>query len=507
MTALTKVLIVDDELLIRQGIIHYINWGEEGFELIGEASNGKEALTMIAENKPDVIITDMVMPVMSGTEFIAKVKALHPEIGIIVLSSYGDYDYVRNTFQSGVTDYILKPKLDSASLLAALERVVGENSRQRSRSSHDVIGQKQLLKTPLKKLLAGYELSAQDKRSLDFFNQDQFAFVEIHYPASIDIDSVIEAVIEPLDLINAVILTKTNTNCQLLVNLSSKTFSDFLTLLKKDDVSQQQEKWLISGVFNQLDQLKTINQQQMAMLRRYRFYLKDQTLFYYDHLPKPISSEEPFDLDYFTELIKHKKFESAFYKLDRYIDALQSFYTYDPDQIKSFLGNIIFNTTVLLSMLDYNMDQLEKDKYHYFNTINNATYFDEAIDSFTQYIAAVKTMISAKEKTSQTGRIDQLLTYIDEHYSESLSLTSLADHFHFNPSYLSSYFRQHHNVGFSDYLTKVRVDRAKELLANQELSIAEVGAMVGYTDHSYFCKVFKKNTNKSPSRYRKDALK
>ncbi|MBM7539869.1 response regulator transcription factor [Amphibacillus cookii] len=507
MTALTKVLIVDDELLIRQGIIHYINWGEEGFELIGEASNGKEALTMIAENKPDVIITDMVMPVMSGTEFITKVKALYPEIGIIVLSSYGDYDYVRNTFQSGVTDYILKPKLDSTSLLAALERVIGENERQRRRSSQGAIDQKQLLKTPLKKLLAGYELSEQDKRSLDFFKQDQFALVEVHYSNSIDIEGVIDAVITRVNVINNVILTKTNTSCQLLLNLSSEIFSEFLTLLEKEDSSQQQEKWLISGLFDQLDRLKAINQQQMAMLRSYRFYLKDQTLFYYDHLPKPIIPEESFDLDYFTELLKHKKFESAFYKLDRYIGALQSFYTYDPDQLKSFLGNIIFNTTVLLSMLDYHMDQLEKDKYHYFNTINNATYFDEAIGSFTQYIAAVKAMISGKEKASQTGRIHQLLTYIDEHYSEALSLTSLADHFHFNPSYLSSYFRQHHNVGFSDYLTKVRVDHAKELLGNQELSIAEVGAMVGYTDHSYFCKVFKKNTNKSPSRYRRDAIK
>src|SRR5690554_784954 len=120
---LTKVLIVDDERLIRQGILHYIDWQEEGFEVVGEASNGEEARVLIDELKPDIVITDIVMPVMNGTDLIKAIKASHPTIEVIVLSSYADFDYVRDTFKHGVIDYILKPKLDGEVLLETLKRV------------------------------------------------------------------------------------------------------------------------------------------------------------------------------------------------------------------------------------------------------------------------------------------------------------------------------------------------------------------------------------------------
>jgi len=115
-----RLLIVDDEILIRQGIKHYINWEQEGFDIVGEAAHGKEALELIEVVKPDIILTDIVMPIMDGEELTRILKEKYPQIGVIVLSSFGDFDYVRSTFQNGVLDYILKPKLNSDSLLTAL---------------------------------------------------------------------------------------------------------------------------------------------------------------------------------------------------------------------------------------------------------------------------------------------------------------------------------------------------------------------------------------------------
>ena len=117
-----RVLIVDDELLIRQGIKHYLNWEQEGFSIVGEAANGKEALALIESTKPHILLTDIVMPIMDGEELTKTVKERYPSIEIIILSSFGEFDYVRSTFQSGVVDYILKPKLDAAGLLNALDR-------------------------------------------------------------------------------------------------------------------------------------------------------------------------------------------------------------------------------------------------------------------------------------------------------------------------------------------------------------------------------------------------
>lgn len=118
-----RLLIVDDEILIRQGIKHYVNWEQEGFEIVGEAAHGQEALDLIEVVKPDFIITDIVMPIMDGEELTRIVKEKYPHIEVIVLSSFGDFDYVRSTFQNGVLDYILKPKLDAESLLAVLRKM------------------------------------------------------------------------------------------------------------------------------------------------------------------------------------------------------------------------------------------------------------------------------------------------------------------------------------------------------------------------------------------------
>ena len=96
-----------------------------------------------------------------------------------------------------------------------------------------------------------------------------------------------------------------------------------------------------------------------------------------------------------------------------------------------------------------------------------------------------------------------LLEYIEQRYAEPLSLTEIAKHFHFNPSYLSSYFASHNKEGFSEYLNKIRVEKAADLLEKDTASISEISSMVGYSDHSYFTKVFKKLSGFSPSHYRK----
>src|SRR5690606_19845438 len=124
MGEMCKVLIVDDEMLIRQGIINYIDWEQEGFQIVGEASNGQEAMQMIGEFSPHIVVTDIVMPIMDGIDLVREAKKAYPHLEIIVLSSFENFDYVRSTFQNGVADYILKPKLNGAELLRILKQIV-----------------------------------------------------------------------------------------------------------------------------------------------------------------------------------------------------------------------------------------------------------------------------------------------------------------------------------------------------------------------------------------------
>ena len=123
MDNLCKILIVDDEYLLRQGIKHLVDWRKEGFEIVGEASNGKEALDLIEMLKPHIVISDIVMPVMDGIDLAKIMKSKYPEVQIVILSGYGDFDYVKSTFKVGVNDYILKPKLNPEELLLLLKNI------------------------------------------------------------------------------------------------------------------------------------------------------------------------------------------------------------------------------------------------------------------------------------------------------------------------------------------------------------------------------------------------
>ena len=122
MSDLCKVLIVDDEYIMRQGIKHLVNWDKEGFLIVGEATNGKEALIMVEELKPHIVVMDVVMPVMDGVELTKEVHEKYPDIKIIVLSGFDDFCYVKETLKNGAMDYILKPTLTGEVFLEALKR-------------------------------------------------------------------------------------------------------------------------------------------------------------------------------------------------------------------------------------------------------------------------------------------------------------------------------------------------------------------------------------------------
>ncbi|WP_297566821.1 response regulator [uncultured Faecalibaculum sp.] len=104
-----SVLIVDDEYLIRQGVEFMIDWEKEGFTIIGKAANGREALELAQSRHPDLVISDIVMPEMDGMELTSRLQEICPDTQVIILSSYSEFDYVRNTLTHGAADYILKP--------------------------------------------------------------------------------------------------------------------------------------------------------------------------------------------------------------------------------------------------------------------------------------------------------------------------------------------------------------------------------------------------------------
>jgi two-component system, response regulator YesN len=259
----------------------------------------------------------------------------------------------------------------------------------------------------------------------------------------------------------------------------------------------------LTDEFADFSQVGNIYKDSLIKLLDYRFYFPDKQLLMKQLLPELPPKCENFNLELFTEEFKRKHFDSAFHYLQDHVTSLSTCYTTDVFEYKAFFGNIIFNITILLSNMGYAIKQLENAKYTYFRSIEEAPSAVETVELLNRFMEEAKNCLFSVQSEAEDPNMKKLLEYLGDHYAEPLTLTGVAKHFHFNPSYLSSYFSAHNKEGFIEYLNRIRIEEATKLLMQGTKSISEISGMVGYSDHSYFCKVFKKIKGLSPSQYKR----
>ncbi|WP_339224437.1 response regulator transcription factor [Paenibacillus sp. FSL H8-0332] len=549
MNPICKVLIVDDEILVRQGIKYVLDWEQEGFQIVGEAANGREALNSLQTLQPHIIITDIVMPVMDGEELTRLVKRDYPATEVIVLSSFSEFHYVRSTFQHGVADYILKPKLEAGALLQVLKKT-RERIPELSGGGPQAETAAQPLDTLLGRMLAGYRLppesEADVKRQLPHkgfallgwetlqpvpggealnrssgnaaMNNSALSLSGNHAAISSNARTAYETasvtvtttITGELDrrvpgLKQCVIpVAEPSGTTFMLINLEEAHGPQLLEAVHQlaDTLAGQEVelRLTLSRTFSSLGELAAVQQENNERLQQCRFFRPEQTLLIQPERPDQETALPKFNLTPFTEQLKRQQLTEAFGDLHQHVDALSRQNDGDVYQFKSFLGNIIFNITNQFSHLQ----ELEEGKYGLFRAIDEADTAEQAIRILDDYLSRImKLTSSAAPAPGGNASMTKLLQYIEEHYAEPLTLTELARHFHFNPSYLSSLFTTYNHEGFKEHLNTVRTGKAAELLRAGEAPIAEISSMVGYGDHSYFCKVFKKYNGLSPSGYRR----
>ncbi|NUU59400.1 response regulator transcription factor [Paenibacillus agri] len=517
MSELYRVLVVDDELLVRQGVKHILNWEQHGFCIVGEASNGKEALEMIAELSPHIVLTDVVMPVMDGEELTRLIKHSWPDIEVIVLSSFSEFDYVRSTFQSGVSDYILKPHLETKMLLSVLERTVERlpaGLKRKPQADYTIT-----LNQVLEKLIDRYEVEIDQTMLAEWFPYQKYYIMGTAVDEGEQLLESLQALISEMTLyplpVNSIprhpelrtYVVNIGQNAEAENILLSK-----LKLLYPSSVTDSGDfVWALSGPFHSLDQLGGTFHRSFLPLLSYRFFLPVPMVLAPSELPhfekviRASASLNDTALHALMEHIRRLQLEEGFGVLYQFIAQQSKSYNTDVFEFKSLIGNLIFNVIQLLGTMNMSSDALNEAKYSYFKAIEEAGHVTDIITLLEQFRTQIDRSIHEATSSFHDGNPNMklLLDYIDKNYTEPITLTEMAKQFHFNPSYLSSFFAAHHHEGFKEHLNRVRIDKAADLLRGSDHSISEIGSMVGYADHSYFCKVFKKNTGISPSQYRR----
>ena len=307
-----KVLIAEDEFIMRQGIKHMINWESEGFTIVGEATNGKEALDLIEEVRPNIIISDIVMPILDGVDFSKIVQKKYPEIQIVILSSYDKFEYVKNTLLSGAVDYILKPTLTPSNLIKTLKKAVNRIPGMKLIKNDD-----EYYHSLIEKYILGYEDVLNEKKFLNVFPNSCFRILGIDIKSLRGkneewIQDVIGKIDEFFQCNKQYISIKTLINDKILFYTINYKVSD------DNNIVDEIEKFIISDIwndnniffvitkkFNNISDIKNIYNDSFISFVGQKFYYKNVPLLCTDKLVKEKSKK--FDFDKFYNEIKIRK--------------------------------------------------------------------------------------------------------------------------------------------------------------------------------------------------------
>ncbi len=498
-----KVLIIDDEFITRQGLKYMIDWEKEGFQIIGEASNGQEGLELVEKLSPHIVLVDIVMPVIDGLEFSKIMSKNFPFVKIIIISSHEKFEYVRTSLINGATDYILKPTLKPTSLLEVLIRTAEKIT--------DINLEKQGMPytTQLEKFLVGYSDTIDVIEFKNTFTKKLYRLISVDTRTILNINkedvkyikNTIEEHFNTNDKFNHITILLDERIICVLLNYNDCDDRDIINscseLIEKVKRIYKGIFFVMSRYFININEVKKYYESDIKSELSNGFYYFDNS-FLIINKKNDIKSFERFPFDDFTNNLSKGSYRIALNMFKEYI-----FYLIDnkkePYKLKNLTKNLLYN--YLMEIEKFSIDS-EDIRSIYFQKIDNC---ENSID-YNEICKEMFNLLDLKLKLKvevDDFRIIKIKEYVSAHYNEQLELSDLASKFNFSYSYLSSYFSQMSKEGFSEYLNKIRIEKACDKLIKTDMSIANICSSVGYSDHSYFCRVFKKLTKETPSNFRK----
>ncbi|WHX48029.1 response regulator [Paenibacillus woosongensis] len=530
-----KVLIVDDEHFVRYGIKAMIDWESMGFDVVGEASNGTEGLMAFEELAPDVVISDIKMPVMDGIEFVSQVRALDRQVKLILLTCLDDFEYAQKAIRLGITDYLIKSDImpkDLEQVMMNLKAVLDEaqstaghspNKQAREESNKDRVTKEALLMglahgtiseahVTEEKLLAAGLSPGKTPLILLYIGIDDLEKLRSHHSE----EEMIMFHTKGMEVTREICSMGAEDNemisgsTGLWTVLCKGITADAAGELAQRVISRISDELGLSVTLGVSSPIYTLHELRDAYLEaEHRYRLK---LFIGCGIV--IGQEFVYETDFAAKPVPvmNKKLNDYLYSLDR--EAMQQYLVDTFDHVKARLDyegvhlisiELLLNLTNMYLELSHDHEWLYERKKELFDQIKQLETLEEIISWFVEIYEELIQKMRAVYSSDQ-GSIAKAVQYIEQNYDQDLSLQVLSQHVHLSKNYFSNLFKREMGEGVIDYITKVRLERAKALLRNTDLKSSEVGMLVGISDSKYFSKLFKKMTGATPSEYR-DGIK
>ncbi len=535
-----KVFLVEDEIIMREGIRKSIDWNAEGFEFAGEASDGEIAYSLIQKIKPDILITDIKMPFMDGLELSRLVKQELPDVKIIILSGYDDFKYAQEGIDIGITKYLLKP-IVAAKLLEEVKKVAQQIKRekefQQTFEQERIENAKLTSQKFFRKLVLGKNKASEilkegkqidmdlaaDKYNIMLFqifaaeDAKQYAIqrsLAIHNIEKL-VESMPEVLLIELEVEGWAIILKETGERKL-----EKVF-DVFTIKLCEILESYSDVEYFGGVGSPVERLSELGKcfEEADHAFAYRYLEKRNQIILSSSLFKESSSLKETEMDTELELgaFEVKKFDhnitERFLKTGRKSETMQ----FVDDYFKSFgthaTNSFLFRQYVIMDMFFAAKALLEELGYgadifmeRCGNLQKMGAMFNTEESSKEYLINVLETTLELRDTVSEKKYhflLEDAKGYIKKHYDdENISLNSVASEVNMSPNYFSSIFRQEAGQTFVEYLTHVRMEKAKELLRTSSMKTSEVAFAVGYKDPHYFSYLFKKTQDATPKEFR-----
>lgn len=529
-----KILLVDDEEEIRKGIIKKINWSELGFHVVGEAENGIEALDIIDKTSPDLVLTDIRMPFMDGIKLAENIRDRFPTTKVVVLSGFDDFEYAQAAIKLGVIRYILKPINASEMKTALLE--IKQGLDEEIASKNDV-----------KMLKANYQKSLPLLRER-FFNQwiedyiegvmveENIQSLKINLPYK----DLMVAVIR-LDYLSQKELDSNDMKNKNLLKLAVFNMcEEIITLKKIGIVFMRMNELVVIATAGEIDNQNTILQTLEEIRIRVEKYLSttitigvgtvctDKSLLYKSYLSAVSAFEysvlinnnrviyigdiEPNNqLDILLEEKDERVLLAAIKvgneaEISQIIEKLLSKIDGSKVSLKNYqlyIIEILSSILKLTRMMEIELSSVLSNEDNFLMVMSGFKTKEEIKRWLGDLANSLSRQISSQRDNSKNDLIEKAKEYIQNYYAEEeLNEDKLCQYLHISTNYFSTLFKKEVKTTFTSYLTRVRIEKAKELLRHTQMKNFEIGQKVGYGEPHYFSYVFKKITGISPTEYR-----
>lgn len=534
-----KVFLVEDEMVIRRGIKNSIDWEKEGYIFCGEASDGELAYPMIIKEKPDILITDIRMPFMDGLELCKLVKQELPDIKILILSGYDEFDYAKEAIRLGVTEYLLKP-ISSGKLLEALNGV--SESIRREKEDKDLVHkymeemrentehEKQKF---FEQMIAG-NLSMADaletgkkyemNLSAGMYNLLLFRFTlgeenrksgELLGEAEYAIEKLTERLEYVFEFQRGV-----EGWAFLLMADNEEQMSERVKELSKD-LEEIMKNYSTIAYFGGIGQPvarlreleRSFREAERALAARFTMELNRIISVEDIRMAQNVDTLDDIEITSFGEIEKTRTMLEKFLnngaedEIDEFVDVYIS--ELPEENLKSVLMRqyIIMDAYIVMMSFCEKIEGIEGEMQAQSEELKNSMKTIQTLEEIKNYIRMLLKKIIGVRDTISGRRYSDIIEIAKDqirktYMSDEISLNTIAAEVGMSPSYFSSIFSKEMGKTFVEYLTEIRMDRAKELLMCSSMKTSEIGYEVGYKDPHYFSYIFKKTQNCTPKEFR-----